>query len=169
MLEVGPGFIQRALFDLHVRLGLMKGRHCLIDVSLRRSLLRKQFLCPFAVHSRELERGLGVCQISLRLSDGGLKKSRIDLGDHLARFHLRIKIRKQFCDISRNLAAYLHINDWIERACGRDSLGDGAARDHRSLIICRASVATLTENGRDNQQRNNDGKPGDKTFHSSNG
>src|SRR5438552_8066816 len=33
-------------------------------------------------------------------------------------------------------------------------------------IICRASVATLTENVPNNQQRNNDGKPWDKTLHS---
>src|SRR5205823_9955309 len=123
MLEVGPGFIQRALFDLHVRLGLMKGRHCLIDVSLRRSLLRKQFLCPFAVHSRELKRGLGVCQISLRLSDGGLKKSRIDLGDHLAAFTCELKSADNFaifpetwlptCTLMTGLSVPVAVTAWV--------------------------------------------------------
>ena len=45
MLEIGLRFIERALFDFHVGFGLMKGRRRLIDVSLRRSFLCKQFLC----------------------------------------------------------------------------------------------------------------------------
>ena len=62
------------------------------------------------------ERGLCVGQIALSLSNRCLKKRRVDLGDYLAGFHLGIKIHKQLCDISRNLAPHLHINYRIERA-----------------------------------------------------
>ncbi len=34
MVEIGFCFIERALFDLHVRFCLMKVRHCLIEVRL---------------------------------------------------------------------------------------------------------------------------------------
>ena len=165
MLEVGPGFIQRALFDLHVRLGLMKGRHCLIDVSLRRSVLREQFLCPSRIYFCELKRGLGVRQISLRLGDSGLKKRWIDLGHDLACFYLRIKIGEQLRDVPRDLAAHLYVDDGIERARGGYCLCNRASRDGGNLIIASAAVAALPHHGSDNEQPNDQSDPRDKTFH----
>ena len=100
MIEIGLRLIQRALFDLHVRLRLMKIGHRLIHISLRRSLLRKQFLRARRIHLRKFERGLRIRQIALRLRDRCLKKRRIDLRNHLAGFHLGIKIREQLGDIS---------------------------------------------------------------------
>jgi hypothetical protein len=100
VVEIRLCLVQRSLFDLHVRLRLMKSGHRLIDISLRRSLLRKQVLCALCVHFRQLKRGLCVGQVALCLRNRGLKKRRIDLRDHLTRFHLRIKIHEQLRDIS---------------------------------------------------------------------
>lgn len=121
------------------------------------------------IYFGKLESGLCVRQIAFSLSDGCLKKHWVDLGDHLAGFHLGIKIHQQFCDISRNLAPDLHINDRIERARRGNSLGNGAARNSCSLIICGTSLAALPKSSSDNQQSYNDGNPKDKTFHSSDG
>jgi len=100
MVKIGFRFIERALLDFHVGFCLMKVCHCLIQIGLRRSLLRKQFLGARPVHFREFERGLRIRQIPFRLRDRCLKKRRIDLGDHLAGFHVGVKIREQLRDIS---------------------------------------------------------------------
>ena len=94
MVEIGLCLVQRALFDLHVRLRLMKIGDRLVDISLRRSLLCKQFLGARCIHFRQLKRGLRVGQVALCLRNGGLKQHRIDLRNHLARFHLGIKIHE---------------------------------------------------------------------------
>jgi hypothetical protein len=131
---------------------LMQGCHCLVQIGLRGSFPGEKFLDASGIYFGEVERGLCVRQIAFSLSDGCLKKRWVDLGDHLAGFHLGIKIHKQFCDISRNLAPHLHINDRIERARRGNSLGNGAARNSCSLIICGTSLAALPKSSSDNQQ-----------------
>jgi hypothetical protein len=167
MIEIGSRFIEGALLDFHVCFGLMQGCHCLVEIGLRGSLPGEKFLGASGIYFGKLERGPCVGQIALSLSNRCLKKRRVDLGDYLAGFHLGIKIYKQLCDISRNLASYLHINDRIERARRGNSLGNGAARNSCSLIICGTSLEALPKNSSDNQQPYNDCKPRDKTFHSS--
>ena len=147
----------------------MKIGNRLIDISLRRSLLREQFLGTGCVHFREFERSLRVGQVAFRLRDRGLKKSRIDLRDHLASFHLRIKIHEQLRDISRDLTAHLHVDHGIQRAGRSNGLGNGAARYRCGLIICSASVPALPDDKRDNEQPSDEREPGKKTFHASGG
>jgi hypothetical protein len=50
MIEIGLRFIERALFNFHIRFGLMQVRRRLIDVSLRRIFFREQFLDPRRIH-----------------------------------------------------------------------------------------------------------------------
>ena len=99
MIKIRFGFVQRALFDFHVRFRLMKICHRLIKICLRGCFPGEKVLGTRGVHFRELQRGLRAGQVALSLSDRCLKEGRIDLRDHLAGFDLGIKIDKQLCDV----------------------------------------------------------------------
>ena len=168
VVEIRFRLIERALFDFHVGFRLMKIRHGLIEVRLGGILLGKEILRAFRVYLRKLQRGLCVGQIAFGLSDRCLKERRIDLRDHLAGFHLRIKIGKQLCDIPRDLAAHLHVHDGIERARRGHCLCNRAARDSCGLIICsrrRCGIGRTTEATMSSSD--DEGDPREKTFHSS--
>ena len=96
MVEIGFRFIERALFDFHIRFRLMQICHRLIEVGLRRIFFREQFLGPRRIKFRQFKRCLGIGQIALSLRHRRLKQDRIDLCDNIARFHLGIKIDKSF-------------------------------------------------------------------------
>ena len=88
MIKIGLRFVQRALFDFHIGLGLMQIRHRLIEVCLRRRFSGKEVLSALRVQPRQLERSLGAGDVAFGLSHGGLEKRRIDLRHYLAGFDL---------------------------------------------------------------------------------
>ena len=98
VVEIGLRFVERALFDLHIRLGLMQRRHRLIEIGLRGILfLRPVLECASALSLRKLERRLGAGEIALRLRHRGLKKHRIDLRDDVCpAFTLELKSANSF-------------------------------------------------------------------------
>ena len=146
MVEVGPCFIECALLDFNAGFCRMQICHCLIQIGLRGSFSGKKVLCARCIHLRKLQPCLRTCHVAFRLSDSCLKQHGIDLSDDLAGFYLRIKIHKQFRDISRNLAADLDVDDRIECTRCRNRLGNGTACDRCGLIVCSAAVATLADN-----------------------
>ena len=109
---------------------------------------------------RQFERRLRVGQIAFRLCDSGLKKRRIDLGDHLARFHLRIKVHEQLCILpetwlptctfTTGFSVPVAVTAWVMRA----------ARHRCCLITCapRSGIAETTSR-RQEDSANNDGEP----------
>ena len=165
MVKIGLRFVQRALFDFHVRFCLVKACHCLVQIGLGRGFSGEEFLCARGIYFGKLQRGLCVGQIAFCLSDCCLKKHRINLRDYLAGFYLGIKIDKQFCDVPRDLAAHLHVDDGIQRAGRGNRLRNRAARNGGDLIILSAPVAALPHHGSDNQQPNDQSDPRDKSFH----
>jgi len=122
---------------------LVKICHGLIEVRLGGCLPSKEILRAFRVYPCELQRRLCAGYITLRLSHRCLKERGINLRDHLAGFDLRIKIDKQLSDIPRDLAAYLHVDDGIERASRSHCLCNRAARNSCSLIICNPAGVAL--------------------------
>jgi hypothetical protein len=145
---------------------LVEGCHRLIDIGLRGSFPGEQLLRARRRDFGKLKRSFRARQITLSLSDSGLEYCRIDLRYDLSRFHLRIKIREQFGDITRNLAADLDGYHWVKRACRGHRLGDWTTRHFCRLIICGARCAALPDNERDNEQADDKDKPAEKTFHS---
>ncbi len=113
MVEVGFGLIQSALFDLHTRFRLMKGRRRLVQVRLRGIFLREQFLGALGVEPGQLQGRSRVGHIAFGLGHRGLKKGRIDLGYHLPGLDLRIKIDEQLRDVAGDLTADLHVYNRI--------------------------------------------------------
>jgi hypothetical protein len=105
MIEIRFRFIERALFNFHIRFGLMQVRRRLIDVSLRRVFFREQFLDPRRIHFGQFQGCLGIRHIALGLRHSRLKQYRIDLCDNVTRFHPGIKIGEKFLNIPRNLTA----------------------------------------------------------------
>ena len=100
---------------------------------MRGVLFRHQFLGARLVQPRQFEGRACVRQVAFGLCHVRLKNDGIDLRDHLARFHLRIKIDEQFLNVARDLAADLHVDHGIQRpGCG-DRLGDGSLRYRRCL------------------------------------
>ena len=55
MIEVGFRFVERALFDFHIRLRLMETGRRLIDISLRRVFAGEELLRSRRTHLREFE------------------------------------------------------------------------------------------------------------------
>ena len=145
MIEIDLRLLQRAFLDLHVRLRLMKIGHRLVEIGLRGVLFRDQVFGSLGIDSRQFEGGVRIGEVAFRLRDAGLENGRIDLRDHLARLHRRIKIGEQLLDVTRNLAADLHVHDRIERAGGRDRLRDRAARHGRGLIFHSAGLVPPPE------------------------
>jgi len=138
------------LFNFDVPFGLMKGRRRRIEILLGRIFLGEKFLRSRGIYFGKLKCGLGGGEIAFGLRDRGLKQGRIDLGNHLPGFNLRIEIGEQFRDVSRDLAAHLHVHDRIERTgCGY-RLCNRAARDGGDLIIFRAAAPALPHQGSDN-------------------
>ena len=135
MIEIDLRLFERAFLDLHVRLRLMKVGHRLIEIGLRGILFRDQLLGARRIELRELERRLRIGQIAFGLRDARLKNDGIDLRDHLARFHRRIKIDEQLLNVARDLTAHLHVYDRIQRAGRGDRLRDRTARDRDGLIF----------------------------------
>ena len=135
MLEIGFCFIERALFDLHVRLRLMKICYRLIEILLCRIFLREQGSGTRSIQLRQLQRRLCAGHITFRLRDRCLKQHRIDLGNDLTCFHLGIKIDKQLRDIAGNLASNLDVNDGIQGAGSGDGLRDRPTCHGRSLKL----------------------------------
>ncbi len=81
--------------------------------------------------------------IALGLIYARLENDRIDLRDHVAGFHDRIKIRGQLLNVTRHLAAHLNVLDRIQRAGRRHRLRNGPTR-HRRGLIGHARVARAT-------------------------
>ena len=133
MVQIGLRLLERAFLDLHVGLGLVQRCHDLIEIGLRGILLCHERLRARRIQAREIERGLRIGQLALGLIDIRLKDDRIDLRDHLPRFHDRIKIDEELLDIARDLAADLDVLDWIQCAGRRDGLGDRSPGDGNCL------------------------------------
>ncbi len=165
MIKISLRFIERALFNFHVPFGLMKGRRRRIEILLGRIFLGEKFLRSRGIYFGKLKCGLGGGEIAFGLRDRGLKQGRIDLGDDLPGFHLRIKISEKFLNVTRDLATDLHVDDRIERTRRSNRLCNRAARDRGDLIIFRAAAPALPHHGSDNEQPNDQSDPRDKTFH----
>ena len=87
----------------------MKIGQGLIKIGLRRILLRDERLGACLIQAREFERRLRIGQVTLCLIDIRLKNHGIDLCNHLARFHDRVKIDEELLNISRDLASNLDV------------------------------------------------------------
>jgi hypothetical protein len=119
-------------------------------------LLGHQRLSAGRIQLRQLERSLRIRQLAFRLIDVGLENDRIDLGDHLPRFHDRIKIREELLDIPRDLAANLDILHRIQCACRSDRLRNRAARNRHGLEVLARTAVTLAKR-EPNQDERHDG------------
>jgi hypothetical protein len=64
-----------------------------------------------------------------------LENGGIDLGDTCPRLHRRIEIDEQFLNVTRDLAADLHVDNRVEGTGGCDRLRDCAPRHDGRLIF----------------------------------
>ena len=109
MIKIDPRFLQRTFLDRDHRFRLMERGDGLIEFRLGGILFRDQFLGSLRGDACQLEGGACVGQVAFGLRNARLENGGIDLGDHLPRLHRRIEIDEQFLNVTRNLAANLHV------------------------------------------------------------
>ena len=114
MIKIDPRFLQRTFLDRDHRFRLMERGDGLIEFRLGGILFRDQFLGSLRGDARQLEGGARVGQVAFGLRNARLENGGIDLGDHLPRLHRRIEIDEQFLNVTRNLAADLHVDHRVE-------------------------------------------------------
>ena len=152
--STGEQIVQRSRLTLGVcecRLFVQHGRFRLVQVGdggvvvgLRDELAVEQFLGPPRVDLRQFQGGLGVGEVALDLQDVGLVGGGINLRDDLPVGDVRIPIRIQMGNDSRNLAADRHVGDRVQLARGRHRIGSESPRvDGRRLVAWILAVVVL--------------------------
>ena len=83
MVQIQLRALERRLFYLHLRLGLVEvGDGCVV-VGIRDEFAIEQRLRALCLHLLQFERGFGVGQVPFGLMNGGLEDGRVQLGDDL--------------------------------------------------------------------------------------
>ena len=164
MIQIGLRFFQRPFLDLHVRLRLMKIGHGLIEIRLRGILFRDERLGARGIQAREFERRLRIVQVPLGLIDVRLKNHGIDLRDHLARFHDRVKIGEEFLNVSRDLTSHLNVLHGVQGSRRRDRLRDRPTSDSDRLETLPGTAPAFAKQQRSKHQHDESNDERERSF-----
>ena len=114
MIKIYLRLLQRTFLNRDHRFRLMKRGNGLIEFGLGGILFRDQFLGSLRGDARQLKGSACAGEVAFGLRNARLENGGIDLSHHLPRLHRRIEIDEQFLNITRDLAADLHVDDRVE-------------------------------------------------------